>query len=43
MKTELMENESGKVGYFILWLMGAPISLLLVLWLLLGNNIFGAG
>jgi hypothetical protein len=38
-----MNYQSGKIGYVILWLMGAPISLLVILWLILGNNIFGKG
>ena len=38
-----IKNESGKIGYLVLYLMGAPVGLLLVVWLLLGNNIFGAG
>lgn len=40
---EIKEEESGRIGYFILWLLGAPVGLLLLLWALLGNNIFGAG
>ena len=36
-------SQSGRVGYLIMYLMGAPIGLLLLLWVLLGNNIFGAG
>ena len=39
----LSNNESGKVGYFVAWLLGAPVGLLIVLWLILGDNIFGAG
>jgi len=35
--------EAGRVGYFVLWLMGAPVGLLVLLWLVLGNNIFGTG
>ncbi len=42
-KRSPVQSQSGRVGYFILWLMGAPIGLLLLLWVLLGNNIFGAG
>jgi len=38
-----IEKETGRVGYLVLYLMGAPIGLLLLLWVLLGNNIFGAG
>ena len=37
------ENESGRVGYLVLYLLGAPIGLLLLLWVLLGNNLIGAG
>jgi hypothetical protein len=36
-------NESGRVGYLVLYLMGVPIGLLLLMWVLLGNNIFSAG
>lgn len=36
-------NESGRVGYLVLYLMGVPVGLLLLLWVVLGNNIFGAG
>jgi hypothetical protein len=36
-------DENGKIGYVILWLMGAPAGLLFIMWLLLGNNIFGRG
>ena len=36
-------DESGKVGYLVLWLMGAPVGLLVLLWLVLGNNLLGAG
>jgi hypothetical protein len=37
------EGESGRVGYLVLYLLGAPIGLLLLLWVLLGNNLIGAG
>ena len=36
-------NESGRVGYLVLYLMGVPIGLLILLWVLLGNNLIGAG
>jgi len=36
-------NESGRIGYLILYLMGVPVGILLLLWVLLGNNIFGPG
>jgi hypothetical protein len=42
MKTKLID-ETGKIGYLVLWIMGAPVGLLIVLWLILGNNIFGPG
>ena len=35
--------ENGRVGYLILYFMGVPIGLLLVMWVVLGNNIFGPG
>jgi len=36
-------DQSGRIGYLVLYLLGAPIGLLLLLWVLLGNNIFGPG
>jgi len=38
-----LQDESGRVGYLVLYAMGVPVGVLLVLWLILGNNIFGAG
>ena len=35
--------ESGRVGYLVLWFLGAPVGLLLFLWVILGDNLFGAG
>lgn len=40
---EISSSEKGKIGYAVLWLMGVPVSVLIVLWLILGNNIFGPG
>ena len=40
---DLMTNQSGKVGYLVLWLMGAPAGVLFLLWLFLGNNILTPG
>jgi hypothetical protein len=37
------KNESGRIGYLVLYLMGVPIGVLLLLWVLLGNNLIGAG
>lgn len=36
-------RESGKIGYVVLWFMGAPITLLIVLWFFLGDNILAPG
>jgi hypothetical protein len=36
-------GESGRVGYLVLYFMGVPIGLLLLLWLLLGDNLIGPG
>ena len=38
-----LNDESGRIGYLVLYMMGAPIGVLLLLWVLLGNNIFGPG
>lgn len=43
MEPKLKDNEEGRIGYVVLWLMGAPAGLLFVLWLFLGNNLLGAG
>lgn len=40
---DFVQRESGRVGYLVLWLLGAPVGVLLVLWVLLGNNLFGPG
>lgn len=42
MKSRYLQ-EQGRIGYVILWLMGAPAGLLFIAWLFLGNNIFGPG
>lgn len=38
-----LDNESGRVGYLVMYFMGVPIGLILLLWVILGNNIFTAG
>jgi len=38
-----LNDESGRVGYLVMYLMGVPIGLLLLMWVILGNNIFGPG
>ena len=43
MKKQPTDTESGRVGYLVLWVMGTPITVLLILWMILGNNIFSAG
>ena len=35
--------EAGRIGYLVLWLMGAPVGLLLLLWVIFGNNLIGPG
>ena len=36
-------KESGRIGYLVLYLMGVPVGVLLLLWVLLGNNLIGPG
>jgi hypothetical protein len=36
-------TESGRIGYLVVYMMGVPIGILLLLWVLLGNNTFGPG
>ena len=38
-----LDDQSGRVGYLIMYMMGVPIGLLLLMWVILGNNIFGPG
>lgn len=37
------KNESGRIGYVVLYFMGVPLGVLLLLWVLLGNNLIGRG
>src|SRR5262249_8923985 len=37
------DSESGRIGYLVLYLMGVPVGVLILLWVLLGNNIFAPG
>ena len=37
------DGESGRVGYLVLYLLGTPIGLLLLLWVLFGDNVIGPG
>lgn len=36
-------DEAGRVGYLVLYLLGAPVGLLLVLWVIFGDNLIGRG
>jgi hypothetical protein len=41
-----MENngmQQGRIGYFIMWLLGAPVGILILIWVILGDNIFAPG
>jgi hypothetical protein len=40
---ERLRSESGRVGYLVLYLLGAPVGALILLWVLAGNNIFSRG
>ena len=36
-------GESGRIGYLVLYLLGVPVGVLILLWVLLGNNLIGPG
>ena len=36
-------GQSGRIGYLVLYLMGVPVGVLLLLWVLFGNNLIGRG
>ena len=36
-------KEMGRIGYLVLYLLGAPVGLLLLLWVVLGNNLLTSG
>jgi hypothetical protein len=38
-----LTDETGRIGYAVLYFMGVPVGLLLLLWVILGDNIFTAG
>lgn len=38
-----LRDESGRVGYLVLYLMGVPVGLLLLLWVIFGNNLLTPG
>ena len=37
------DPESGRIGYLVLYLLGAPVGLLILLWVILGNNLLTPG
>lgn len=38
-----ISDESGRVGYLVLYMMGVPFGVLVLLWFLLGDNLIGRG
>jgi hypothetical protein len=38
-----LNNESGRVGYLVLYFMGVPIGMILLLWVIFGNNLLTPG
>jgi hypothetical protein len=38
-----LDNDSGRVGYAVLYFMGVPIGLIIVLWVIFGNNLLTPG
>lgn len=38
-----LRDESGRVGYLVLYLMGVPVGLLILLWVIFGNNLLTPG
>jgi hypothetical protein len=36
-------SQHGRIGYLVLYLLGAPVGLLLLRWVILGDNLIGAG
>ena len=36
-------DQAGRIGYLVLYFLGAPIGLLLIMWVVLGDYIFKAG
>ena len=38
-----IEDESGRVGYLVLYMMGVPFGVLVLLWFFFGNNLIGRG
>jgi hypothetical protein len=40
---EHLDNESGRIGYAVLYFMGVPVGLLILLWVIFGNNLLTPG
>ena len=40
---ESRADQAGRIGYLVLYLMGVPVGVLLLLWVLFGNNLVGPG
>jgi hypothetical protein len=40
---EARADQAGRVGYLVLYLMGVPVGVLLLLWVLFGSNLIGPG
>ena len=38
-----LNNESGRIGYAALYFMGVPIGLIILLWVVFGNNLLTPG
>ena len=39
----ILRDETGRVGYLVLYFMGVPIGLILLLWVIFGNNLLTPG
>jgi hypothetical protein len=40
---QTIRAESGRVGYLALYMMGVPFGVLILLWLVFGDNLIGRG
>ncbi len=38
-----LRDESGRVGYLVLYFMGVPVGVILLLWVIFGNNLLTPG
>lgn len=36
-------GDAGRIGYLVLYLLGVPFGVLVILWLILGNNLLAPG